>query len=524
MTLNRRIAFAVMAGWINRFISVALSFVFARVLYAHMTLEEQGLWILLGSSGAFVSLLDLGFSATFIRRIALARGKSGADAHAVLTEDTKREMAELITTGGRVYHIMAFIVFLTSAALGIYYLSGIELHHISLQRVWLAWIILCGGYAFNVWAQMWLCVISGLGLVGLNIIVGTALSLATTVVQLMLVIYGGGILELAIVTVVAGLVGYFTWIIIMRKVHPEVFAIRGRWSTPLFHSMTSPALRSWFTSLGAFLILKTDQYFIMWYLGANKLPDYNYTTQLVSNVYIFAVSIAAGSQVYISQLWQAGQLAQVHAHAKRSIRLGMILMVCGVAWLAVAGKPFIDLWLHPGHFAGYPILWTFCAMLTLEAHHVMVVTNSRATEDEAFAVIAMVAGVLNLVFTYILMKVMMASGNGLWGIALGTFFAQVLTNNWYAVYRGLRRLKMSIREHIREVLLPTGVVFILALGMGILAVRAVEPMGSNLVTLLASAGATGVVMAAALWFRGLNTAQREKIVRRLSRRQLETVK
>ena len=527
MSLARRMAFAVVSGWVSRIASVTLSLIFIHVLFARLGPEEQGFWLLLGNSALFVALMDLGFSFTLTRRIALARGKSGADPMAVLSETTRREIADLVATGTRLYRMLAGGVFLASWGLGFVFLSHLKYEHIDAHTVWLAWTILCAGYAINVWAQVWQCLLNGVGLVGWSTLVDTAINIFLVATQIVFVWNGAGLLQMAIIAACGGFVSRQVSIFIARRTHPLLFSQRGTWSTPLFRSMISASFRAWVTSLGAFLVLKTDHYFISYFRGPAELPEYNAAYQTVSNLLGFAYSIAAGSAVYVSHLWQEGNLPVVHAIVKRSVRMGMIFMACGCACIAIAGEPLINLWLGRGHFVGYAILWTFCVMLTLEANHAILAAFSRATEDEAFAGVAITAGILNLLLTFLLVRRL-----GLFGIALGTLVAQLLTHNWYVTFRALRRLRMSIREHIMTVLLPTSAIFALAVGLGQAAVWIAKehggdafkalgliaathwsetPTGQDALALFAATCATGTVMVISMWFRGLSSDQRIRL-------------
>lgn len=510
MTLARRMVFAVVTGWVSRVVSVALSLILIRVLFAKLGNEEQGFWLLLGNSAIFVSLMDLGFSYTLTRRIALARGKSGADPNAVLTDETKKEIADLVATGKCVFRVIAPLVFLVSLGLGFVFLANLQFREVDKYTVWLAWAILCAGYAINVWALVWSCLLEGVGLVGWSTVAQTAVAVVAMILQITLVMLGSHILTMAIVAATSGLIARQVSLFISRRTYPELFKGKGAWSPALFRSMVSLSLRAWVTAMGAFLILKTDQYFISYFQGASQLPPYNAAYQVLWGIFGFAASIGMGTSVYISHLWQAGEFGQLHAVVKRGVRLGMILMVCGAAWVAVAGEPLISLWIGPGRFVGYPVLWTFCLMLILLTHEVILASFSRATEDEAFAVVAVTSGVLNLVFTFFLIQWL-----GLWGVALGTLLAQLLTGNWYVTYRALNRLKMSKREHFMQVVFPTLVIFLLALGLGGLMVWAFARFESRLITVTAAAIATGTVMLVATWIRGLSGAQRKSIMDRV---------
>ncbi len=513
MNLSRRIFFAAGAGWLNRFIAIGLGLVFTRVLFAKLVREEQGLWLLVGNSTAFLAMLDLGLLPTLTRRIALACGRNKGGAAAELDEGSRREIADLFTSGLHLYRVLAAVVFVLGTGAGLLLLSRLHFEQVSPHRAYLAWIILSAGYALNVWAQPWGCLVNGMGLVGWNTVLAMVLNTLTVAVQLAVVYCGGGIIAMASVAAVGAVVNRQATFTLLRWMHPQIFGLRGRWDGAAVRSMMSPALRAWITMLGGFLILQTDQYFISYFMTTKALPEYQAAYQIVMNMYAFAVLFATSSSVYISHLWQAGDLERVHGLVRRSLRLGLFLMACGVAWLVVAGRPIFDLWLGAGHFVGYPVLLTFCAMASLEAHHVIISSCSRATEDEAFAAWAIGAGILNLIFTWLLIRPL-----GLWGVALGTMLAQLLTNNWYASYRGLRRLRMSLWRHVETVLIPVALVFGAALAAGWLLAIAARPADIPYLEVFASLGASGCVGLSSIWLYGIEEQDRERAYGYIRRR------
>ena len=181
-------------------------------------------------------------------------------------------------------------------------------------------------------------------------------------------------------------------------------------------------------------------------------------------------------------------------------------MLCGGACLLSLGHRLFDVWLGPGRFVGYPTLVVFVVLLTLEAHSFIIVTSSRATEDEAFAAWSMAAGFLKLTASWILMR-----SFGLLGIAAGTLLAQLLTNHWYMVYRGLRRLGISLREHFARVLLPCATVFVAALiSNGVLLQFARQQ--SPVVQVIESGAITALLFVGACWWLVLARSERTRLL------------
>lgn len=510
MTLDRRILFAASVSWTSRFVVIGLGLVLIPVLFRHMGQEELGLWFMLGQSGAFLGLMDLGVSPTLTRRIAFAKGRSGGDPVVAMDETTRREIADLVATGKVIYRYLTAGVFLIAWATGFAFISQIELQELDRSTIWIAWTIMCLSHALGVWAAMWSCLLQGTGHVGWDGLIGIVVQVATLVAQIVAVLFGGGLITLALIAAAGAIATRFAVLGFMRHRQPELFVLQGQWDRDMFHSMIRPALKAWATGVGAFLILKTDQYFIAYFQGADKIPSYHAAFQLVSNLLTLSLAFAIASQVFVSQLWQAGQREQVHRIVQRNLRFALIVMACGIACLLMVGEQLMNLWLGPGHFIGYPILVVFCVMLFLEVQHSGIAAASRSTEDEAFVFWALGAGVLNLVLTWWLIKPF-----GLLGVALGTMLAQMLTNNWYAVYRGLWRLQMPLRQYLSRVLLPALLIFVLAL---FAAASGKTLLGKDIHeawVLAAGIATTGAVCAAALWFLVLDAAHRQSLLRRI---------
>ena len=505
MSATRRILFAVSAGGFSRFITAGLGLVLMPVLFRHLGQEDLGLWFLLAQSGTFLGLMDFGAGPTLTRRIALVKGRSGGDPSVALNHETRTEIADLIATGRVVYRVLAALVFALSWSLGLFFLRSLPLHQATSRAVWVAWTIICISYSVNTWAGVWSCLLSGIGYVGWDALIGTAVTALTLIGQIVAVLCGGGLIALAAVSTAGGLLSRYGTLLFVRRRNPELFEITGSPRRRHIRELAALSVRVWLTSLGAFLVLKTDQYFIAYFRGAADIPAYQAAYQLVANVYVLAISFAGSSSVFVSQLWQAGEIGYVQEIVRRNVRIGLGIMVSGVAVLGSCGKEIVQLWLGPGHFVGYPVLLVFCVMLTLEAQHVILAASSRATEDEPFAACALAAGLLNLVFTWVLVQRI-----GLLGVALGTCLAQLFTSNWFAVMKGLRRLRLDFAGYAREVShVAYLAVPVTVLSWGI--ARAVAPVGP-IGSVAASSLVAGVGFTVFLWVAVLEKPQRARVL------------
>jgi O-antigen/teichoic acid export membrane protein len=505
MSVSKKIAFGAAANWLSRGVTIVLALVLMPVLFRHLAKEELGVWLLLAQTSALLFILDLGLSATLTRRIAMAKGKSGSDPDAPFTEESSREIANLVESGRRLYLGLAVGTFLVSSLSGFIYLQRLHLTTISVAMVWTAWGILCLSQAFGVWAQIWNCLLSGVGYVGWDAVLGSCVSTVTLLVQIAVLYLGGGLVALATTAAVGLFAQRYLLLGFARNRRPELFRIRGKFDGPLVRSMISPSLRAWATGLGILLVLNTDQFFIASLSGAAQIPAYRAAYLVLYNLNMMSVIAAGASAVFISHLWQAGQIAEVHRVVVRNLRLGLGIMAAGGACILVLGPRLFDVWLGKDNFIGYPILGIFFVLLFLETQCFIITLGSRATEDEAFAFWALGAGVLKLTLAAIL-----GVRFGLLGIASSTLIAQLATNHWYMVYRGLKRLQISFESHVVNVILPVAGLFV--------AVSAAVwiPLTGNLFetewsAVLGSACIACVLLSAYMWFFVLEPGHRGQL-------------
>ena len=445
-SVSKRIAFGIALSWIGRCVGIISSLLLTPILFRYMGKEELGLWYLLGNSQAFLGLLGMGIVPTLTRRIAFARGKSGVNLDAEMTLESKQEIGDWVVTGRIILQWLAIAVFFIAWLSGYGLIRELKLEQVSPNTVFWAWTLMCVGYSIGVWQSYLGCWLQGIGYIGWDSLIGTILTILTIATNIIAVLMGGGLLTLAIISVVSGLIQRFVFIGFIRWRKPDLLKVKGRWKSEYARSLIKPALLCWVTDLGAFLILRTDAYFISLLKGVDNLPQYQASYSLVSNLYVISISMASASAVFVSQAWQAGNLALVQQLTLRNARIGLSLMAVGAGFVMSIGQDLISIWLGNGNFIGYNVLLVFCVMITLETQHVILVLSSRATEDEMYAVSALSSGILNLIFTWFLIKPL-----GLLGVAMGTMLAQILTNNWYAVYRPMVRLKLNFKDYLSQV-------------------------------------------------------------------------
>ena len=470
--VSGKILFGGLAAWFSRGVSILLSLVLMPVLFRHLSRDELGVWLLLGQSGAALGIFDFGFGLILTRRIAFTLARFRATPHGDLTAEGRQQLSDLIATGARVYRCLALFGFAVSLAVGAACLNKLELAGIGPGVTWGAWAILCLGQAVGIWSAVWTCLLQGMGYVGWDGILAGLVNCLILLCQILAVCLGGGVVSLAALTAIGALSQRGLFLRFLRRERATVLPGCGHWRSDLFRPMVSPAVRAWLTSLGYLLLANTDQFFIAAHQGAAAIPAYRAAFLLVINLHLLSGVFSNASSVFVSHLWEAGELTRIRSILRRNSQLGLLAMACGAAAILALGPALFDAWLGAGNFVGYPVLLIFLATFFLEHHANVFSTCGRATDDEAYAGWSVAAGLLKVGLALLL-----TGWLGLAGLALSTLIAQGLTNDWFMVYRSARRLGVGLGEHARAVLVPVALAFggVLGLSIGLDSLLAGKP-------------------------------------------------
>ena len=452
MTVGRKIYLGVISGAVFTTISVVIGFVQFRLIMDFLPKELVGIWFLFLSFGAYIAYFDLGISPTISREVGFITGRTQLD-----EEGRDREISDLFATCLRIFQILALIVFFLGFVLGGLFLWRVAPagNH---KEIGIAWVVFTFGASINILGGAWFATLYGLGYVvterilrGFTQILGLALSA-------LFLYFGYGIIGLSVAWVLQGvIVRAAGWITLHRK-YPVLKSIQGKASKALFKKIAIPSLKMAATGLGAILILQTDNIVIASVLGPAAIPPYEAVAKLANHCFGLSILIISSSTPFLSKLYAAGDIEGVRNLTLKNVRYSMAFMTLTVSFLALFGDRAIHIWLGKGNFIGFPVLWVFLAMLTLEVHHNILGSATMATGRIVFYWIALGAGLLNIVLTLILVKHL-----GLLGVALGTLFAQMLTNNWYVTLVSLRLFKIPLIDYLKKTVIPLGLVFLIML-------------------------------------------------------------
>lgn len=439
-SIRDKLLFGVFSGWSSQVVSLALGLFTMPLFFRFLPKDELGVWMFILGTGYFVNLADFGFSPVLGRQLAFELGKGD------------RENIANHTGSSYYFSLSKYVAFLTAPILftgmlliGSAFIWSLQLSEELRTTSLIAWAIFSLSQAVTCQFRYLETTLNGHGELGWQNIIQTIVQ-AVTLAGYFCVLYfwHGGIIELSVVVLGRNLLtSFLVWLIIHQRID-KAFRTKEKVAFQDVRPHIRPALDMFLVSLGGFLVLNTDQYFIVKFLGTSQLPDYAAAYRLVQVVFVFASTASGMCIPFISRKSSAGDRSGVHNMLMLNATTGMIIQIAAVSIIAVFGDYLLQLWLGEGHFVGWGVLWVFCIMLTLENHHVIFARfGMSAKSDPVWGRMSIISGVINLTLTFIGVKLF-----GLLGVALGTMVAQMLTNNWYAVAKTLQIIQLRFLNYV----------------------------------------------------------------------------
>lgn len=435
---GRKIALGTAAGGAYTFIAALYMIVQLRLVISHLPVQIAGVWVLFLTLGTYLAFFDLGVSPTLGREISFVIGDRGR-------QEANETMADMVATAAAIFRALALLAFLVAAGAGAWFVAGHQLT----GGVGLAWLIFALGAAVNLLTSVPFAALFGFGHVATEKLVRTGsllLGLAGTYVVLWL---GYGLVALALVWTLQGVVARFAAGLFLRRWHPDLARTKGKVRWELARSFAAPSLKWAAIQLGTLLIFQTGNVVIAFTLGTASIPSYEAASRIATTLLTLASLVAISSTPFISRAYAAQEMDTAADLLLRNVRIAVAFMILLSSFAAVFADRIIGLWLGPAHFIGFPVVWILLATMLLEVHHVTFASATMAAGHIVFLPPALIAGALNLIISFSL-----APRYGIVGVVVGIMVAQLLTNNWYAPLVTLRIFRLSARSIFRSIWRP----------------------------------------------------------------------
>jgi O-antigen/teichoic acid export membrane protein len=495
--LSRLVA-NVVGSSLGQFSTAIVGLVLTPLLIRQLGNEAFGLWVLAGSLLGFVGLLDLGVASAVVKYVAEFEAR---DDHQAAREAVSTAFAIHLLLG-----LVAGCLVLLGGNIGLGHL-GIDDALMPPARTTLAIVALTLGVSLPL--DLLGALLLGYQRYDLANGVNVAATVGSAAASAAVVLSGGGLVELALVSLCTSVTSDLLKFALARSVSPHLrlsprFIRRGRMREIL-------RLSFWlsFFKLALRFFDHADAVLIGFFLSAAAITPYTIGMKLASGV-----SYISGPMVNVffplsSSLQARYDRRGLHRLLIEGTRLALALTLPAVLFLLVFGHAVVERWVGPGHEASEPILAAFLAIYLLGTVQQTAATILRGIgRPEALTLVVVAEGASNLALSIVLIPRL-----GILGAALGTLLPSVVSCIAVIPWLACRSVRLSPWQFFRQSVVPPCIpvpplLAALWLAAGLLSAPSVP-------TLLATAALSALLYAALYLGLGVGAADRLEYRRQL---------
>jgi O-antigen/teichoic acid export membrane protein len=437
--IRHRVLRSTASNFIGKLITLGAGFLLTPFILNQLGQGHYGMWVLVGSTVAYSSLLDLGIAGAVIKYVAEYRARG------------ENEQAQtLIATAMRLYCFIGLIAVVLSAILAPIVLDLFNvLPH---ERATAATLVLLSGITVGISIPCSLTVAILRGLQRFDLInfissVGTLISLGAVVAALLM---GGGIVSMVAVNVPVILAMQLVSVYLIKRAAPELrLGWRGA-KRSLVRPILSFSSSLFVIDIATRLQTKTDEMVIGVFLPVSSITPYSLARRLSEVAQILTDQFMKVILPLASELHAENDRARLRSLYITSTRLTIAIFLPVGCVLVVFAKPILSAWVG-ADYAQYSYLVTILTLASL------IVTSQwpagsilqGIARHRPLAVMAICSGLANLVLSIALIYPL-----GLTGVALGTLIPTSIECIGFVLPYALRVIDVRATEALKEIVLP----------------------------------------------------------------------
>lgn len=436
--IARRVAIGSATNFVGKAIALGTWFLLTPFILGRLGPVAYGIWVLVGSLGAYGYLIDLGVAGAVVKYVAEYRARGAWDeAHAV------------VAAALRVYLALGLAVVILGAGVAI--LAPILLKIPSADRDATGWAIFLAGLSIGLSLAFMpaTSVLRGLQRYDLYNLVVTTGTLLTATATVAVLVAGGGVVGMVAVNVPVTLLMQIVTVALVRRTAPELdFGWRGGGRRQL-QRITWFSGASFAMNASATLQTKTDEIVIAAFLPVASVTPYALARRLSEISLLLTDQFVKVLMPLASELDALRDVARLRAVYVLSLRLTLAVLVPLTVILLVFARPILVAWVgetYSEHASLVMILgaaalfrglsWPAATLLQGMARH------------HPIAILSVVSGLSNLGLSVVLVPVI-----GVAGVAYGTLIPTAIESMLILPF-GLRVMGMGLGAGLRKMLLP----------------------------------------------------------------------
>jgi O-antigen/teichoic acid export membrane protein len=396
----------------------------------YLASAESGIWFLFLNITTIMSFCDFGLSPTLSREIGFTSSKLNRP---VLISNLYHAVKIFINA-------ISLIALLLLLCFGYFYLSH--------SKIIFAFAVLAVGIMIQLQANPKLAVIYGLGKVT-----------AERTIRAIGPACGILIMAILIIKLHWGLYGFVTgylcqtlliYLLSQIMLHQNIALTKSTLSLlTTGKKLLEPSLQWTIMAIGGTLIFQVSNFIIAYFLGIQHVAQFAVLLQIFTLITVLSSVISYAITPLVAQAQGENNPEKIHRFFATSVQTSTLIAIALAVFIYFFIAAISKVWLGPNFIIEKNALIILLIAAVLEAHHISCASVTMATGYVKFAIIAMIAGILNLILSFIFIY-----NWGIVGAAMAIFSAQLLTNNWYVVLISLKKLRYPMKQYLTRIAGP----------------------------------------------------------------------
>jgi len=406
-------------------ITIIIPLVLTPMLLNKLGAEQYGLWILLTTILAYFQLSNLGLSTTLLKEISDNKN----------FEDTSK----LISTTIFFFLIVFFIVSFIFLFLFLNINSFFQINENLITTARGVFILMFIIFGINLIASIFDNILFAKKLLYVKNLIILVSTLASAIFTIVILELGYGLIEIALINLSLSIITGILYFFISSKI--TKFKITYKlFDFALLKSMFKPSIYYFIISVSIMVSFYSDNIIISSYIGLGSVAIYAVAYKVVKLVEQIIFKITDILFPDISRMYKNAKYSELLAKHNKVLLYSMFLAISGYGFLLLFGTKIIALWVGAKYTIDLSVFYYLIAFAFVHTwNHVSSVFIMAMGLHKEVSYSVLIEAILNVILSIILLKYY-----GLAGVAMGTFFAHILTNNWFVVfwfYKNIYRLK-----------------------------------------------------------------------------------
>ncbi len=412
------------------FVQISIPFLLLPYMVAKLEAELYGLWVLFNTIMGYFGLTGFGFGTTFLKEVS--------------KKDDFKYISRYLSSTLFFYIIVSSLAVFIFLYLLIHLETVFLIHDEHIFDAKLAFSIFFVVFFINFISSLFGTLLFAKNMLHIQNYISMVNSIITAVFIFLALYNGYRLITLALINLCMSVVfSIIVYYMVSKKI---LFEISLKYfDVSLIKEMIKPSIHYFIITASAMVILSSDNIVISSFIGVGSLAVYAIGYKLVDISQKILFKIVDIMIPNIALLDEKGKYKEILKLHNKTLVFSLFLGLLGYGFLFIYGGSILEWWVGAEYVLDENILRIFIAFGMLHAGvHVSAVFIVAMGLHRETSYMTLLDACLNVIFSIVLLKYY-----GLFGVALGTFLAHLVTSGWFTSWWFYKQISLKINENNR---------------------------------------------------------------------------